>query len=1200
MKTDGQLISNEVKSPPDSLESRNPDLHGDVYKMSKSIPEVKDKWALLPAFLKAKGLVKQHIDSFNYFVRTEIKNIVRAKANCCVTSDVDSNFYLRYLDVHVGRPNMKDSVITAESTPQLCRTRDLTYGASITVDVEYKRGLETVVKRGVEIGRLPVMLRSAVCHLHNKSEAEIQALGECPYDPGGYFIVKGTEKVVLMQEQLSKNRIIVELDYKHCISAVVQSSTSEAKARTIVVQKNNRLLMRHNSFTDDVPFAIVLKALGVESDQEALSLVGVDKPFLVDAMALALQDAHEAGVVSSNQAITWLAGRLKNSFATSIAANATGANNASNGKDAEQSQKESDCVEILHRVVLAHVPAEGTNLIPKAVILALMARKVLEAAEDETLLDDKDYLGNKRLELAGQLLALLFEDLFKRFNSDLKKQIDITLAKYQQQLTAGGGARGMGVKSSSFIPPPDVFHTPPTELITRGIQYALSSGNWNIKRFRMERSGVAQVLNRLSYVATVGMMTRVASQFEKSRKVASPRFLQGSQWGLLCPCDTPEGEACGLVKNLSLVTHITNDTEDEARNLKTLCQNLGVEAVASLGGEELNSPGVFTVFLNGNLLGVHRRPKRFVRNLRELRRSGYVGEFVSIYSNNVQRAVFISSDGGRLCRPLIIIRGGQLSLTDKHIAAIKNNKISFQDLITNGVLEWIDVNEENDLYIAIKESDVTPLHTHMEIDPLTMLGAVAGLIPYPNHNQSPRNTYQCAMGKQAMGFIGCNQFTRTDTLLYLLAYPQKQLCKTRTIDLMQFDKMPAGHNASVAIMSYSGYDIEDATILNKASLDRGYGRSFYLKRVAVGLQAYPNGTQDTTFPPPRQMLANSKGARGGNQQGVVPRNFSALDEDGIASVGEQLHDGMVYVNKWSPINTRDPVGDPKRLDPACFRPTRSVYNGQNPVYVDRVIMTSNDEDPATVKVVMRQYRRPELGDKFSSRHGQKGVIGLIVGQEDMPFSENGWCPDVVMNPHGFPSRMTVGKMLELVAGKAALLDGKLKYGSIFSGDKYEDLAKILRVHGYHYSGKEFLMSGLTGEAIPTYVFVGPIFYQRLKHMVQDKIHARGRGPRQLLTRQPTEGRSREGGLRLGEMERDCLVAYGTGALLTERLLLSSDVFVASVCGECGLMGYKGYCPSCKSRRECRNVQLPYAAKLLFQELMAMNVCPRLKLKEEHQ
>lgn len=1132
-------------------------------------------------------MVKQHIDSYNYFVRTEIKNIVKAKANCCVTSDVDPNFYLRYLDVYVGKPSIKDSVVTSESTPQLCRTRDLTYAASIMVDVEYKRGIETVIKRGVEIGRLPVMLRSCVCRLHNKTEAEIQGYGECPYDPGGYFIVKGTEKVVLMQEQLSKNRIIVELDYKHCISAVVQSSTNEAKARTIVVQKNNRLFVRHNSFTDDVPFIIVLKALGVESDQEALMMVGVDRPHLVEAISLALQEAHEFGIVSSTQAISWLSARLKTGFKTS----------EQEGSESQQrNQKEADTLESLHRVILAHVDAEGTNLMPKAVILCLMARKVLEAVADPQLLDDKDYLGNKRLELAGQLLALLFEDLFKRFNSDFKRQVDISLAKYQQQITTGGRA----ATAKNFVPPPDVFHAPSTDLITRGVQYALSSGNWNIKRFRMERSGVAQVLNRLSYVATVGMMTRVASQFEKSRKVTGPRTLQPSQWGMLCPCDTPEGEACGLVKNLALLTHITHD-ETEV-DMSRLCTDLGVEPVNSLGGEELNSPGAFCIFLNGALLGVHRRPKRFVRAMREMRRTGTIGEFVSVYTNQMQRSVFISSDGGRLCRPLIVVRRGVLMLKDSHIQAIKRAEITFQDLIMGGVLEWVDVNEENDLFIAIRESEVTPMHTHMEIDPLTMLGAVAGLIPYPNHNQSPRNTYQCAMGKQAMGFIACNQFARTDTLLYLLAYPQKQLCKTRTIDLMQFDKMPAGHNASVAIMSYSGYDIEDATVLNRASLDRGYGRSYYLKRVAVNLQSYINGTHDRTFPPPRNVNASQQSSRGkanNNNQNSVPRLYAALDEDGIASVGEQLQDGMVYVNKWTPVNTRDPVGDPKRLDPSFFRPTRATYNGQNPVYVDRVVMTSSDEDPATIKVVMRQYRRPELGDKFSSRHGQKGVIGLIVGQEDMPFSETGWCPDVVMNPHGFPSRMTVGKMLELVAGKAALLDGKLKYGSIFSGDKYEGLAQILKSHGYHYSGKEFLMSGLTGEAIPTYVFVGPIFYQRLKHMVQDKIHARGKGPRQLLTRQPTEGRSKEGGLRLGEMERDCLVAYGTGALLTERLLLSSDLFVASVCGSCGLMGYRGYCPACKSRKDCRNVQLPYAAKLLFQELMAMNVCPRLKLKEEN-
>ena len=266
-------------------------------------------------------------------------------------------------------------------------------------------------------------------------------------------------------------------------------------------------------------------------------------------------------------------------------------------------------------------------------------------------------------------------------------------------------------------------------------------------------------------------------------------------------------------------------------------------------------------------------------------------------------------------------------------------------------------------------------------------------------------------------------------------------------------------------------------------------------------------------------------------------------------------------------------------------------------YVDKVLLTSNGENQFLVKVLMRSTRRPEIGDKFSSRHGQKGVCGIIVNQEDMPFTDNGICPDIIMNPHGFPSRMTVGKMIELLAGKAGVLTGALKYGTAFGGDKVDDMGKILVANGYNYFGKDYVTSGVTGEPLSAYVFFGPVYYQKLKHMVMDKMHARSRGPRAVLTRQPTEGRSRDGGLRLGEMERDCLIGYGASMLLLERLMISSDAFEVHICKRCGMLGYAGWCNLCKSAVDVCTLRLPYACKLLFQELQSMNIVPRLELED---
>ncbi|KAF4747507.1 DNA-directed RNA polymerase III subunit RPC2 [Perkinsus olseni] len=700
------------------------------------------------------------------------------------------------------------------------------------------------------------------------------------------------------------------------------------------------------------------------------------------------------------------------------------------------------------------------------------------------------------------------------------------------------------------------------------------------------------VLSRFSFIAALGAMTRVKSQFEKSRKLAGPRALQPSQWGMLCPSDTPEGEQCGLIKALSLLAHVT--TPDEEGPIRRLCYSLGVEDAAGLTGEELHSAGTITVFLNGALLGVHRRPQTFMSDMRTLRRRGKIGEFVSIYEHEAQRAIIIATDGGRLCRPLIVVKKGKPMLKPEvHLRKLKSGELRFTDFLRLGIIEWVDVNEENNSYIAINPEDVTMESTHLEIEPLTLLGAVAGLVPYPHHNQSPRNTYQCAMGKQAMGNIACNQHLRTDTQLLLLTYPQQPMCKTRTIDLIGYDNLPAGHNASVAVMSYSGYDIEDALIMNKASIDRGFGRCCVTRKYATPLARSAIGSSEELRAPPVIGGGGKGGGRHQRQGGFVGRakKYAIIDEDGLPFSGEQVVDGGVLINKVSPMS------DAATGQVTHWRDTPISYKNPVPSYVDRVIATENEDQAKIFKCITRQTRRPELGDKFSSRHGQKGVIGLIVNQEDMPFGEKGWCPDLIMNPHGFPSRMTVGKLLECVSGKAGVLDGERSYGTAFGGTTKQHMTESLIRHGFHPSAKEYITSGVTGEALECYIFVGPIYYQKLKHMVMDKIHARSTGPVNQLTRQPTEGRAKDGGLRLGEMERDCLVAYGASNLLLERLMLSSDVFTASVCRRCGLLSYQnGTCKLCGTSENIVDIRMPYACKLLFQELQAMNVCPRLKVE----
>uniref|UniRef100_A0A1I8GRJ3 DNA-directed RNA polymerase subunit beta n=1 Tax=Macrostomum lignano TaxID=282301 RepID=A0A1I8GRJ3_9PLAT len=1092
----------------------------DVDNLNKSIKSLEDKWKLVPAFLKVRGLVKQHIESFNHFVNTEVRAIMLA--NQRVVCDADQRWYLEYKNIYVGRPSVEEGPIVKEISPHECRLRDLTYAAPLLVDIAYIRGDQRVNMDRVPIGSIPIMLRSSNCLLTGKTPNELTRLRECPLDPGGYFIIRGTEKVILLQEQLSKNRIIVEDDNKGHIMCSVTSSTHQRKSKTGLVAKKGIFHVEHNSSStigELVPAVVVLKAMGMICDQEIVQTIGTEDEVL-SALLPCLEQCHKLKLFTQNQALAWLSNKIRVAKTYGPAWKAS-----RERKDAEG--RIDDCRQTLKDIVLAHVPVEHWNFHQKCVYLCLMLRKLILAQAGLIPPDDRDYYGNKRLELAGSLLALLFEDHFKKFNDNLRFVANEMLPKNQ---------------ATAF----DIHKHIRQDLITNGLVAAISSGNWNIKRFRMERQGVTQVLTRLSYISALGHMTRINSQFEKTRKVSGPRSLQPSQWGMLCPSDTPEGESCGLVKNLALMSHVTMDVDDAP--LLRLILDLGVEPVDSLRGQQLHAEHSFLVFLNGLLVGSCRQWPRLVRHLRRLRRAGRLHQFVSVHSHAAHKAVHVASDGGRLCRPYIIVEAGRPLVARRHLDELASGLRDWEDFLHEGLIEYLDVNEENDCRIAVYVKDITDDTTHLEIEPFTLLGVCAGIIPYPHHNQSPRNTYQCAMGKQAMGTLAYNQNERFDTVQYLLVYPQRPLVQTKPLELIGYHELPAGQNACVAVMSYSGYDIEDALVVNKASLDRGF----------VQMKRYADANQSTDRLMGPMVDINT---------GLPRRGHEVLEADGVAYVGARVSDRQVLVNKEMPIvSATMSAAVNSNVE---YKSVPQDYKGMEPAYVEKVIVANTEDNHGLVKLQLRQTRRPEIGDKFSSRHGQKGVCGLIVDQADMPFSRDG-----------------SANCLNCWAAKRLYWTARSK-----------TLGAILREHGFNSLGKDVLTSGVTGETMEAYVYSGPIYYQKLKHMVLDKIHARARGPCTLITRQPTEGRARDGGLRLGEMERDCLIGYGASMLLVERLMLSSDAFDTKVCSACGLLCGRAWCQYCRSSTAVCSVRMPYACKLLFQELQSMNIAPRLTLQD---
>ncbi|MBW2976236.1 DNA-directed RNA polymerase subunit B [Candidatus Woesearchaeota archaeon] len=597
------------------------------------------------------------------------------------------------------------------------------------------------------------------------------------------------------------------------------------------------------------------------------------------------------------------------------------------------------------------------------------------------------------------------------------------------------------------------------------------------------------------------------------------------------------------------------------------------------------------VYLNSKFVGTVEDPDSFVAKVKDERRAGSITSNLNIYNNKEADEIFVEASKGRARRPLIVVKDGQPLLTEKHLKQLEKNEISWSDLVKQGVIEYLDAGEEENALVAFFEKDITPEHTHLEITPLGMFGLTTSLVPYANFNQSTRVNAGSKNQKQALGVYASNFAVRMDMDVNLLHYPQVPVVKSIMHDISDYSKHPAGQNIVVAVMSYKGYNMEDAIILNKASIERGLGRSTYYRPSISEELRYSGGLID-------QICVPDKDVKGYKSE----RDYRFLEQDGIIYPEAKVAEGDVVIGKTSPPRFLSSLEEYNFASGTRRESSVAMKHGEQGV-IDFVLLTENEEGNRLVQVRLRDERIPEIGDKFTSRHGQKGVIGLIVPESDMPFSASGIVPDLIFSPHGIPSRMTISHLIEILAGKTGALAGRYINGTTFDSEPEEKLREELKSLGFRENGVETFYNGITGELMEAKIFVGNMYYLKLKHMVANKLHSRARGPIQLLTRQPTEGRAKEGGLRLGEMEKDTFVAHGASLILKERF--DSDKTIVPVCESCGLIAirdeYKGksYCPVCGENVEISDVEMSYAFKLMLDEFKSLGIYQKMNLESKY-
>jgi DNA-directed RNA polymerase II subunit RPB2 len=1213
-------------------------------------------WKIIDTYFRdnPNNLVAHHLESYNDFFTNGIPRIFRENNPIRFIEKEDkedkedSNFknecllYLGGKDgskIYLGKPIIYDDDDTRKAHymyPNDARLRNMTYGTTIHYDVEidfiyYENGSKlekSITLNKIYLGKFPIMLQSNLCILKGLAPEVRFNMGECRNDYGGYFIIDGKEKVMVSQEKFANNMLYVrELknDDIYSYSAEIRSVSEDAskQIRTSAVKMiapgatltNNQLVVIVPNVKKPVPLFILMRALGVISDKDIIKtcLLDLDKnKSFIDLFIPSIHDAHE--IFNQETALNYIKTFTKRSTIAGV-------------------------MEILSDYFLPHIGE--LNFLEKAYFVGYMVYKLLKVYKKEEKPTDRDSFLFKRVELSGSLIYDLFREYYLIQKRDISLKIDQEYYYHRGKYTEVGDSF-LGLIELNLK---ELFKD---RIVENGIRKAFK-GNWGSQP-HTKRLGVVQDLNRLSWNTFISHLRKINLPLDASAKVVGPRHLNSSQWGFIDPLDTPDGGNIGLHKHMAISAYITSGFSSFPM-IQWLRANTPMQLILECNTEYLYSST--KIFVNGYWIGVINSPMELVGMLKLYKRNGIIPVFTSISFQYQSNEIFIFTDSGRLTRPIYYIDDGKESYNSEDWTKLINSgKVTWSQLVSGlkeksdkefsikksilydihelyhdlnvskensfkneeiykslqkskSILEYVDTSEEETALIAMNPDELkkNKYYTHIEIDPSLILGVMGNQIIYPEYNPFPRDAFSCGQSKQAVSVYHSNSQMRIDKMGVLLQYGQIPLIKSRYLNYINKEEQPYGVNTIVAIMSYTGYNVEDAILINQGSIDRGLFRTTYYSMYEAREESSKvNGLMNSKF-------ANIEK---NNVIRIKPGyDYSYLDDYGLVKENTPLNEKIIVIGKiTSNLENKDTWYD------------ESVKTKKGQLgFVDKSFITSGEEGFNIAKVRIREERIPAIGDKMASRAGQKGTIGLIIAEEDMPFNADGIRPDLIINPHAIPSRMTIGQIIESLFGIVCTTYGAFGDCTAFQikGANYSTYAPLLVNAGFNSTGNQVLYSGTTGDQIQADVYIGPTYYMRLKHMVKDKINYRARGPNQALTRQPVQGRANDGGLRIGEMERDGVLAHGMSYFLNESFLNRGDEYFMAVCNKSGTIaiynnsrnlflspfadgpiqfhtnpdGSLNIKNISKFGRSFSLLRIPYSFKLLIQELQVMNIQMRI-------